>query len=200
MNTNHQYTPGMARRNWPAALAIALALYAIVAGPDLLNHDSESEASATPGQAKVLAPDFTLSTPDGKKITLSKLRGSWVFVNFWATWCGPCVVEMPSLNNFYRMMKKENLKVLAVSIDTTGPDAVREFAASKGLDFPVLLDGKGEVAASYGVTGIPFTVVVSPEGYVEAKADGAREWDDPEMIQFFRDLMKGTVQKTVRAD
>ena len=190
----------MIRRSGPAALAIALALYAIAAGPDLMNHEAQSEAAATQGQAKVLAPDFTLSTPDGKKITLSTLRGSWVFVNFWATWCGPCVVEMPSLNNFYRMMKKENLKVLAVSIDTTGPDAVRDFAKRQGLDFPVLLDDKGAVAASYGVTSIPFTVVVSPEGYVEAKADGAREWDDPEMIQFFRDLMKGGAPRAVRAD
>jgi peroxiredoxin len=123
----------------------------------------DGEASALVGAE---APDFTLDGMDGKPVTLSDLKGSVVVLDFWATWCGPCVVAMPHLDKVYQDLKGDGLKVYAVNL-REGPEKVKDFMETKGLSLPVLYDKEGEVAKQYGVQGIPTQVVVGKDGTVK---------------------------------
>jgi len=112
------------------------------------------------------APDFRLKTTDGREIKLSDYRGRPVVVSFWASWCVPCMVEMPELVNFYEK-QGGNVALLAVSIDDTAEDA-RDYASHHHLPFPVLYDGTKRVASGYAVEGIPALFVVDPNGTIRA--------------------------------
>jgi peroxiredoxin len=122
------------------------------------------------------AQDFTLPTPDGKKLRLFDMRGKVVFVNFWATWCPPCREEMPAMERLYREHKDHGLVMVAVSLD--GDSAVvPPFVKEHGFTFPVVLDPKMDVANAYGVRALPSSFVVDPDGQVVGIALGARPWD-----------------------
>jgi peroxiredoxin/outer membrane lipoprotein-sorting protein len=112
------------------------------------------------------APDFTLDAMDGKPVTLSDMKGSVVVLDFWATWCGPCVMAMPHLDKVYKDMKEDGLKVYAVNL-REGPEKVKNFMETKGLSLPVLYDKEGEVAKQYGVQGIPTQVIIGKDGTVK---------------------------------
>ncbi len=124
------------------------------------------------------APDFKLPGLDGKDVSLSEQKGSVVVVDFWATWCGPCVESLPHLNKLYEDKKGAGLKVLAVSVDQDRAK-VPPFVAETKLTLKVLLDSDEQSAAEkYGVTGIPQTVVIGKDGMVKKVFVGG----DPEAI------------------
>jgi len=116
------------------------------------------------------APDFSLKTVDGREVKLSDYRGRRVIVAFWASWCGPCLFEMPTLTDFYRS-QGGNVEVLAVSMDDTIDDA-RAYARQNRLPFPVLFDAGQRVAEAYGVEGIPALFVLDTAGVVRAHHQG----------------------------
>lgn len=127
------------------------------------------------------APLFELPDVNGKNVLLSGFRGKVVLINFWATWCGPCRAEMPSLNNLYSALKEKGIVVVAISTDTS-EKPVRSFMSDKKISFPVLMDKDKEVSFDlYGVTGIPVTFVLDRNGIVIEKIMGEREWDAPAM-------------------
>jgi peroxiredoxin len=141
---------------------------------------------------KLPAPEFTLKTLDNKKVSLKDFKGKYVFLNFWATWCGPCREEMPSMERLYQRFKSEkNFTMLAVSIDRGSAKAVKRFIEERSFTFTVLLDDDNEAAAEYGVMGIPSTYLIDTEGYIINRAVGAREWDSKEGIEFFEKLLEG---------
>lgn len=114
-----------------------------------------------------LAPDFTLPTLDGGEITLSDLRGSPVLINFWASWCPPCRLEMPELVRIYEAHKDEDFVILGV--DLTFQDAIADveaFVEEFNMTFPVLLDKTGEVGRAYRLLGIPMSVFVDRQGII----------------------------------
>jgi peroxiredoxin len=143
------------------------------------------------------APSITLKSLSGKLVSLSDFKGKWVFLNFWATWCAPCVVEMPMMNNLYNKLKDKNFIMLGISLDKENPYKVAKFAKNLKLDFPILLDPKLETATKYGVTTIPLTFMIGPDGRLEAIAEGIRNWDSKEMIQYFNSLINEEFSKTV---
>ena len=122
-------------------------------------------------QVKLLnkpAPDFTLKALDGATVSLADFRGKQrVVVSFWASWCGPCRMEVPSLRAFYQKAHKPgaDFEMVAVSIDDDG-DAARQFAASSRMPFPVLLDSGQKAATAYGVESIPQLYVIDKSGKV----------------------------------
>jgi thiol-disulfide isomerase/thioredoxin len=136
------------------------------------------------------APDFNLPDLDGKMVNLSDDPGKLVVINFWATWCGYCVAEIPSMNSFAEKMKDEPLIFLSINIDDMSTEDVKRFATDKKIAFPVLLDPKGDTSQKYGVEGLPYNVVISSSGKIVGKSSGQRNWDDQNLISYFRGLMK----------
>lgn len=112
------------------------------------------------------APDFALKTPDGQTIRLSDLKGRPVLVNFWATWCAPCAIEMPALEETYRKYKDQGLVVLGVNQAET-PDKVSQYMRERGLTFPTVLDTDTSTAQLYRVTGYPTTWIIDRQGNLQ---------------------------------
>ena len=112
------------------------------------------------------APDFTLETPDGQTMTLSKLQGQRVLMNFWATWCPPCRAEMPAIQEVYEQYRDQGFIVLAV--DLMEIDAqVTTFVDQLALTFPILMDRDGDVSQRYRVRSIPTTYFVDRSGVIQ---------------------------------
>ena len=130
------------------------------------------------------APDFRASTLDAsaprRTRTLADYRGKVVLLNVWATWCGPCRVEMPSIEALHRAYGAEGLHVVAVSIDDAGQEkAVRDFVREYALTFEILHDPSGAIQKSYQTTGVPETFVIGPDGLIRKKLIGAADWNSP---------------------
>jgi len=115
------------------------------------------------------APDFTLETLDGESVSLSDFRGKAVIVNFWASWCGPCRLEMPHLQETYATRAGDGVVVLGVNLTQRDPnlDAVAAFVDEFGVTFPVVLDKEGDVADLYQVRGQPASVFIAPNGVID---------------------------------
>jgi len=139
------------------------------------------------------APDFTLPSLDGRTVRLSDFRGKKVvFLNFWATWCGPCRAEMPSMQTLYEEFQGKDFEMLAVSVDRYGSDKpVQNFTEERRLTFPVLLDRDGSTQTRYGVYGIPTTLLVDKSGTIVKKEVGARDWSTPEIKAEIERLISG---------
>ena len=150
-----------------AAFGVLMAIAVIARGPQ-----SPSAALPSPVPDRVVegqeAPNFTAVSSKGQTISLKDYRGSVVAVNFWATWCGPCRVEMPALQTAYSQGK---LAVLAVNAGESQA-AINAFMDELALNFPALLDENGTVVDLYSVRVFPTTVIVSPEGLVTAEHYG----------------------------
>ena len=128
------------------------------------------------------APPFravTLDTPPQEK-TLDDFRGEVVLLNVWATWCAPCVVEMPSIEALHRRFKDRGLHVVAVSVDDgSAADEIREFRDEHGLTFEILHDPEGRIRRDYQTTGIPETFIIGRDGVIRRKVIAADDWDSP---------------------
>jgi len=123
------------------------------------------------------AADFTLTGIDGLSTTLSKLRGKVVLLDFWATWCGPCRIEMPRVEKLHKEFHDKGLVVLGVNLREP-PDRARDFMKKHGYTFGSLLDAKAEVAERYQVEGIPTLFVIDRKGQIAAHFVGVREEND----------------------
>ena len=125
---------------------------------------------------KLDQPAPEINTGDGE--SLSRHRGQWVIMHFWATWCGPCAHELPALNNLYgRWHKHQDVAFLAISIDTESAMDVGDFVRKYGLQLPVLLSRDMHTPERYWNWGVPATYIVNPEGKLVARALGPRAWD-----------------------
>lgn len=148
-------------------LAVALIVLVVFSGwitERRANDNAEDEAALSSPLVGSAAPDFSLRALDGREVKLSSYRRKGpVVLAFWASWCGPCQMEMPMLENFYRKNHGRGVELLAISIDYD-PAAARRYAEQYKLPFPVLLDDRNEVADNYQARGIPLLYVIDPSG------------------------------------
>jgi peroxiredoxin len=160
---------------------VAVALMTVMAWPI-----TASAASVTPSTT---APDFTLRQLEGPNLRLAERRGKVVLVNFWATWCGPCRVEMPQLNRLYDKYRGAGFVLLGVNIDED-PATARALAGKLGLKFPVLLDTDRKVVGAYDLNAMPATVLIDRDGRVRHLHRGYREGVEVTYEQQLRELLK----------
>ncbi|OGW37574.1 MAG: hypothetical protein A2010_11140 [Nitrospirae bacterium GWD2_57_9] len=137
------------------------------------------------------APGFSVVALDGRNISLADLRGKVVMLHFWATWCPPCVDEIPTIEKLYRTLPGKDFEILAVSVDEEGAETVNAFLQQNKLTLPVQLDPRRAVAGLYGTFKYPETYIIDRSGVVRYKVIGPRNWDDPVTLKALRDLADG---------
>jgi peroxiredoxin len=173
-----------------AAVALLLIVLFATALPDAIRRaqagqraarsaacDALGPAEGNPklGRLPVSAPDFTLKDWSGRETSLSQLRGNVVLVNFWATWCSTCVVEVPSMERLVGRMKGKPFRLLAVSVDDDWPTVRKYF--DKGTPLEVLLDKDRTVPARWGTEKFPESFLVDKDGTIRYYIVSNRDWD-----------------------
>jgi peroxiredoxin len=136
-----------------------------------------------------LAPDFTLRSAEGRNLRLAEQRGRVVLVNFWATWCGPCKVELPHLVKLYEKYKGAGFVLLGVNVDED-PKAAVALARRLGVTFPVLLDAEKTVSRLYALDSMPATVLIDRDGRVRHLHRGYRDGMEVAYERQVRELVK----------
>ena len=157
----------------------------------LQTKDSSFNLSGRPRLGKgVPAPNFNLPGLDDKTVSLADYKGKVVLLNIWATWCPPCVEEMPSMEKLHQELKDEDFEILAVSIDVSGAKAVIPFMKKHKLSFSVLTDTEGAIKSLYQTTGVPESFIIDRQGIIVEKVIGPRDWAAPSTIRSFRNLIQ----------
>ena len=135
------------------------------------------------------APPFGLPAPGGETLRLADHADQVVLLNFWATWCGPCREELPTLEALHQELGDEGLAIVGVSVDSGGSEPVQRFAQHQGLSFAILHDPDQKAARSYGVAGYPTTVVIDRAGRIAFSEIGASDWSHPDAVAWLRELL-----------
>jgi cytochrome c biogenesis protein CcmG/thiol:disulfide interchange protein DsbE len=160
-------------------IVIPLLLAAVLAGCVGCNDQPKLRLIGSP------APDFTVQDTD-RKVRLDDLKGKIVVLNFWTSWCEPCIVEMPSLSRLQKQMGSQ-VTVLAVSTDDD-PTAYHRFLRQYGIDFLTVNDANKKSSDLYGTTGQPETFIIDPTGVVRRKFIGPVNWTSPEIVDYLQKL------------
>lgn len=147
------------------------------------------------------APDYTATSMDtGQPVSLSEYGGKVVLLNIWATWCAPCLQEMPSMQRLYEALEGTDFEILAVSIDARAGEQdefgrpggdLQAFADRLGLTFPILHDPRGGIQRVFQTTGVPETFLIGRDGLIYKKVAGGTEWDAPVNQELVRRLLAG---------
>jgi peroxiredoxin len=173
-----------------SAIVIVVVVVLAVVTSVLIN-----KRSFEPVIAGTTAINFIADDLDGKLRRFDEFKGKVIFLNLWATWCKPCEEEMPSMQRVYDVLKGRNFEMIALSVDTEGPEVVREFVKRYGLTFPVLLDPKGKIKDGYKTTGVPETFIIDQNGVIAEKIWGPRNWDDKRNLKVILDLLDNGPKK-----
>jgi cytochrome c biogenesis protein CcmG/thiol:disulfide interchange protein DsbE len=145
------------------------------------------------------APDLVVQDLEGNPVALSDLRGQVVLLNIWATWCPPCLEEMPSMQRLHERLGSEGLRVVAVSVDAAPGETdaggrpggdVRAFVERLGLTFQVWRDPSGKIQRVYRTTGVPESFVIDRDGTIIKKVIGGTEWDSEANVELIRLLLE----------
>lgn len=155
---------------WAAVLGIlglTAALYYFVASPP------------PPRAEKAAAPDFTLPDVEGHRVSLSSLRGRVVLLDFWATWCEPCLEELPDLSRFHEAYKNKGFTIVGVSMDAEGVGVVGPFTRQNKIPYPILI-ANGDLPAGYAIPGFPAAFLIDKEGMIVRRYLGPKSYEELE--------------------
>jgi peroxiredoxin len=157
---------------------------------EIKKEDLFSKAGIQPVKAGTKAPLLSLEDLNGKKSELKQYRGKVVFLNFWATWCGPCKEEMPSMEDLYKQFKDKEFVFLTISVDYEGIKPIKDFIEKYRYTFPVLIDPKCETLDLFEVKGIPTTFLIDKKGFIIGKAIGPKDWKRSEVVSIVNLLLE----------
>jgi thiol-disulfide isomerase/thioredoxin len=135
------------------------------------------------------APQFTLDSRGGSKISLAQYKGQVVMLNFWASWCGPCRQEMPLLENIYKKYNKMGFTLIGVNVEPD-PKAAEGFLQQTPVSFPVIYDKDSTVSKAYDVAGMPSTVIIDRKGNIRVLHRGYKPGDENEYLDSIRNLVR----------
>jgi thiol-disulfide isomerase/thioredoxin len=149
---------------------------------------SETVAYTTAG-APMAGAGFKMVDLNGKTVDFESLKGKVVFLNIWATWCPPCIAEMPNIHSLYKKMDPEKIAFVMLSVDEGGMEKVKKFVDKKGYTFPVYMPAS-QFPQEFYSNAIPTTFIISPEGKIVAKQEGMAEYDTKEVREFLEGMTK----------
>lgn len=183
------------RRQWAVVAAVIAVL-----GTGLWLATTRLGAELFPLRIGSEAPDFTavtlpaLAGSHASATSVAKgiddYKGQVVLLNIWATWCGPCRVEMPSMQELERKLGPRGLRIVAVSIDDPGHDArVVDFARELQLSFEILHDAPGRIQQQYQTTGVPETFIIGRDGRIRRRMIGQEDWSKPDVVAYLERLL-----------
>ncbi len=179
----------LARRGWILLVAASLLLLGLLLV--IVQVRGGKAAAEVRPEVGYMAPDFVLPGLDGQTVRLSDFRGKKaIFLNFWATWCPPCRLEMPTMEKAYQEYKSQGLKVLAVSIDGGQKSVVKNFLQEFKLTFPALLDPDMEVLRLYRMFSLPATFLIDKQGIIRHRELGYSDWTDPDSRKKLEEILK----------
>jgi thiol-disulfide isomerase/thioredoxin len=193
--------PALRRRT---ILGTSAALAAAAAGGNLFAYAQDDGGNGLPDAADAIqqtplaaAPDLHFTDATGRKLSLADFRGSGLVVNIWATWCGPCVAEFPTLAALAPQLRPAKILVLPISIDFEGRRAVQPFYATHDIHtLPILLDPNGTTTDALNTDGVPFTIIVTAGGQIAAHSIGAANWNTSRTIALITQLAAPRPQAT----
>jgi peroxiredoxin len=139
-------------------------------------------------RAPKAAPALSTTDLDGRDVVLASFRGKVVLINFWATWCVPCLLEMPAMDRLNRRLGGRAFRMLAIN-QGESLEEIQRFAQGRGFTFELVLDPDGTVGGNYGANRLPITYIIDHRGMVIRRAIGPRAWDSAEAMDFFGELI-----------
>ncbi len=148
----------------------------------------------TPANIWLKANDFSALDSSGLTVSLNDFKGKFVLLNFWATWCYPCLKEMPDLEKAYQNLGEEKLAIVAVAMGENVAK-INKFSKKNNFTFPLLSDENMEITKLYGVKNIPVTFLIDSNGLVLGRAIGIRDWSSPKLMGFIKSRLKKFKQK-----
>ncbi len=151
--------------------------------------ETATPATLTSGNAPMAGAGFQMTDLAGKVVSFESLKGKVIFLNIWATWCPPCIAEMPNIQRLYEKVGSDKIAFVLLSVDQKGRDKVQKFISKKGFTFPVYLPAS-QLPEEFQSPAIPTTYIISPEGQIVAQQQGMAEYDTPEVIEFLQKMAK----------
>jgi peroxiredoxin len=169
-----------------AYLSIPRLIYQAGHGENVLSSSSDEMPTIAAGDR---AAEFSLNDLDGNKVTLASLRGKVIFLNIWATWCGPCREEMPSMETLFNDFRNNKDFVMLAASQDRKTEAVRPWVEKNGYHFRILLDPDNKLSDSYNVSGVPETFIIDRHGRIVAHHMGAFDWSRSDVRQALEELL-----------
>ncbi|MFD2513282.1 TlpA disulfide reductase family protein [Pontibacter locisalis] len=154
----------------------------------LQNPDANAVADAAAvANSEMAGAGFQMVDLDGKQVGFESLKGKVVFMNIWATWCPPCIAEMPNIQKLYDKVGSDKIAFVMLSVDEAGMEKVKRFIDKKGYTFPVYMPA-GQLPQEFYSNAIPTTFIISPEGKIVAKQEGMADYNTPEVQEFLQGM------------
>lgn len=190
-NEGQPESPGMKKSLWKVLLPVAVILILVVGALTLIKSRLGDHSGAPGGQIAVgeTLPDFELQRLDGSRLHLSELASSVTLVNFWATWCEACMIEMPSLQKLHESFKNEGLTVAGVTVDEEPLAVVPRITERLNITFPIFTDTDGSLSDLFDVHAIPLTVIIGKDRRILHVETGERDWNDEEVRAWMKEWL-----------
>ena len=180
-------------KHWEIFFSTLFAIFLLlgfISSSDGEEADLFQKVGAKQMKVKKVAPNFSLEDLNGQKVELKNFKGKVIFLNFWATWCGPCKEEMPSMETLWQWYKGKDFLLLGISVDYGGVKTVKEYIERQRYTFRVLIDSRSKTLDLYEVKAIPTTLMIDRKGQIVAVAIGPRNWRSPEAASLVDLLIK----------